>query len=173
MNYLHCVDKARFFGINGSVLTLNMKDLRKEMDKKKTGQRQQQMLAVECSNCGVAHSSRLQRGGNHESRRQRQRLKWELLRDERTVLQVLAKSLSSDQGSSNPKILETTGKLWISQQVGVPSEEKGKLNPAGQGSPLYVEVTPHDPSRIDEEEKTKEVKKKKMTKKKVKRVLER
>ena len=59
------------------------------------------------------------------------------------------------------------------QQVGVPGEEKGKLNPPRQGSPLYVGVTPHEPDGLDEEKKKKEYKKKEMIKKKVNRVLER
>ena len=89
----------------------DMVALKKEMEEKNAGQRQQRMVAVECSNCGVACSSHLQCGGNHKSRRQRQRLKQEFLRDQRTVSQVLARSLSSNQGGSDPRILETTGKL--------------------------------------------------------------
>ena len=45
------------------------------------------------------------------------------------------------------------------QQVGVPSEGKGNLNPGGQGSPLYVGVAPYEPDSVDERKKKKDNKK--------------
>ena len=117
------------------------------------------MVIVECSNCGIAHSSRLQLGGNSESRRERQRLKREILTNQRTFSQILARSLSTDQGGSDTRNLETTRNLQILQQVEIPRVEKGNTNLAGKGSPVYVEITPHEPITIEEGEKKKENKK--------------
>ena len=72
-----------------------------------------------------------------------QRAKWERLRDERAVSQILARSLSPSQVGSDPRSLETTGKLQILQQVEVPNVEKGNLNLSNKDSPMYVGMTPH------------------------------
>ena len=77
---LPSVDRARILRKNGSVLTLNMVALKKEMEKRDVGQWERPKVAVECSNCGVAHFSRLQCGGDRESRRQCQKLKRDILR---------------------------------------------------------------------------------------------
>ena len=74
---------------------------------------------------GAAYPSRLQRGGNHKARRQRQKAKQESLRDEWTISRMLARSLSPFQGGSDPRILEAVGKLQILQQVRVPSAKMG------------------------------------------------
>ena len=113
MKYLRSVDGARFLRRSGSVLTLKMVALRKEIEKRDTSQQQRPKVTVGCSNYGVAHSSRLRRGGNRESKRQRQRLKWEFVSDDRTVSPVLVRSQSLDLGGSNPRTLETIGKLQI------------------------------------------------------------
>ena len=78
------------------------------------------------------------------------------MRDQRTVSQVLARSLNSTEGGSGPMILETTGNLQILQPIAVPSTEEGSLNPA-KGSLVYMEITPHTSHRIgmDEDEKKK------------------
>ena len=113
------------------------------MEKTDTGQQERSTIAAGCCNCGVAHPSCLQHGGNGEARRQRQRTKRESLRDERTVSQILVRLSNPLQGGRNPRILETTGKLQILQQVEVPSAEKGNLNPSIKDSPVYVGMTPH------------------------------
>ena len=50
--------------------------------------------------------------------------------------------------SSDPRTLEATRKLQILQQIAVPSNEKGKLNPA-EGRPVYVGITQHPSNRVD------------------------
>ena len=121
----------------GSVLTLDKVALRRMMEKEYAGQQQRKGAAVECSNKGVAHSSRSSRGGNRLERRDKERRKRESLRDQRTVSQVLARSLNPFVDGSNPRILGTTGKLQVLQQIAASSAEDGKKNPA-EGSPIYV-----------------------------------
>ena len=76
------------------------------------------------------------------------------MRDQRTISQVLARSLNPTVDGSNPRTLGTTGKLQILQQVAVSSVEDGKKSPA-KGSPIYVGITPHPSSRLEEiEEKS-------------------
>ena len=70
----------------------------------------------------------------------------------------MARSLSPIQGGSNPRTLETTGKLQILQQVKIPSAGKGNINPEKKGSPVYVGTTPHVLDRLDEEQNEKEKK---------------
>ena len=59
VKYLPSVDRAKFLKRNSSVLTLDIVPLKKEMEEKNAGQWQRQMFTVECSKCGVAHSSHL------------------------------------------------------------------------------------------------------------------
>ena len=60
VQYLHnSVDRARFLRKSGSVLTLDMVALKKEMEKRDTGQRQQREVAVGYCSCGAAYPSRL------------------------------------------------------------------------------------------------------------------
>ena len=68
------------------------------------------------------------------SRRKRESCKRGSLREQRTVLQVLVRSLSPIKGGSNPKALETTRKLLILKQVEIPKVIKGNINPANKGS---------------------------------------
>ena len=82
------------------------------------------------------------------------------MRDQRTVSQILSRSLNSTEGGSDPRILETTGKLQILQPIAVPSNEEGSINPA-DGSPVYVEITPHPPRRLGTDEKETKGKKQK------------
>ena len=82
MKYLHSVEKAAVLRHSGFVLTLSKVVLKQEVESN-IGQWLQQMIVVDCNNYGVAHSSQIQRGDNFESRRQRQRLKQECLRDQR------------------------------------------------------------------------------------------
>ena len=130
------------------------------MEKEYVGQQQRKKATVECSNSGVAHSSRSSRGGNRLERREKERRKRESLRDQRTVSQVLARSLNSTVGGSDPRTLETTGKLQILQPIAVPNTEEGSLNPE-DGSPVYVGITPHPSHRLGTEEKEKKGKKQK------------
>ena len=76
-------------------------------------------------------------------------------------MQILARSLNSTEGGSDPKILETSGKLQILQPIAIPSTVEGSLNPA-KGSPVYVGITPHPSHRLgmDEAEKKKKEQKK-------------
>ena len=57
-------------------------------------------------------------------------------------------------GGSDPRILETTGKLQILQPIAVPSIEEGSINLAN-GSTVYVGITPHPSRRLGIEEKEK------------------
>ena len=140
VKYLPSVDTARFLRKSSSVLMLNIVTLRKEMEERNAGQRRRSKIAVRCCSCGAAYHSRRQRGGNCESRRQCQRQKRELLRDQRTVSQILARFLSPNQGGTDPRNLETTGRLQILQHVRTPSEESGRSNPARKGDPLYAGI---------------------------------
>ena len=151
MKYLLSVDRVGVLRRMGSVLTLDKVALRRAMERKYAGQRQQKGAAVECSNNGVAHSSRSSRGGNRLDRRDRERRKRESLRDQRTFSQVLARSLNPTMDGSNPRTLGTTGKLQILQQVAISSTEDGKKNPA-KGNLVYVRITPHPSSRLETSE---------------------
>ena len=135
----------------GSVLTLDKVALKRVMEKEYTGQRQRKGTSIECSNSGVAHSSRSSCGENCLKRRDKERRKWESLRDQRTVSQVLVRSLNLTVDGSDLRTLGTTGKLQILQQVAVSSVEGGKKNPT-KGSPIYVGITPHPSSRLEDTE---------------------
>ena len=69
------------------------------------------------------------------------------MRDDRTVLQVLARSLNPSEGGSNPRILKTTGKVQKLYKVAASSGCNGSPHHA-VGSPLYVVVTPQSFSRL-------------------------
>ena len=75
MKYLRRVEKARFLWRDGSVLTYNLEALRQEMEKVNVGQRQEIKIVAGYYNCGFAYPSRIQRGGDREARRKRQRAK--------------------------------------------------------------------------------------------------
>ena len=100
-------------------------------------------IVVGYCNYGAAHPSRLQRGGNREAKRRKQRAKRECLRDERIVWRTVARLLSPSHGVSDLRILEIIVKLQILQQVEVPSVEKGNSNLSKRDSPMYVGMTPH------------------------------
>ena len=155
--YLHRVDRARFLRRDGSVLTCNWEALKQEMDKADAGRWQRMKIAIVCYSCGAAHPSRLQRRGNREAKRQRQRAKRERLRDERTVSQMLVRSLNPSQGGSNPRNPETTGKLQILQRLNVPNAEEGNSNLSIQDSPVYVGMDFHMP-RLEDKNNGKEKK---------------
>ena len=121
------------------------------MEREYAGQQQRKNAVVECSNSEIAHSSRSSRVGNCLERRDRERRKRESLRDQRTVSQVLARSLNPTVDGSDPRTLGTTGKLQILQQIAVFSTEDGKKNPA-KGSPVYVGITPHPSNSLEESE---------------------
>ena len=60
VQYLHnSVDIARFLRKSGSVLTLDMVALKKEMEKRDVGQQQQREVVVGHCSYGVAYPSRL------------------------------------------------------------------------------------------------------------------
>ena len=68
----------------------------------------------------------------------------------------MTRSLSPNQGGSDPRNLETIGRLHILQQVGNPSEENENSNPARKGNPLYVEISPHELNRLGEKKNDKD-----------------
>ena len=85
VKYLHSrIDRARFWRREGSVLIVDMAALRQEMEKE-AGQRRQKGTVVGYCSCGAAYPSRVQRGGNRNARRKRQRVNRERLRDDRVV----------------------------------------------------------------------------------------
>ena len=158
MKYLHSrIDRARFWRREGSVLIADMAALRQEMEKE-AGQRRQKGTVVGYCSCGAAYPSRVQRGGNRNARRKRQRANRERLRDDRVVSQVLVQSLSSLQGGSDSRNLETTGKLCVLHQFAAPSAEDEDTNPSSQDKPIYVGVSPHS-RRLEDDEKEQTTKK--------------
>ena len=52
-------------------------------------------------------------------------------------------SLSSLQGGSDSRNLETTGKLCVLHQFATPNAEKEDTNPSSKDEPIYVGVSPH------------------------------
>ena len=86
------------------------------------------------------------------------------MRDQRTVSQILARSLNPTVDGSDPRTLEMTGKLQILQQIAVSSTADGKKNPA-QGSPIYVGINPHPSGRLETtEEKSGKIKQREVIK---------
>ena len=65
---------------------------------------------------------------------------------------ALVQSLSSLQGGSDSRNLETTGKLCVLHQFIVPSVVKEDINPSLKDEPIYVGVSPHS-HRLDDAEK--------------------
>ena len=128
------------------------------MEKRDASQRQQRKVAVGYCSCGAAYPSRLQRGGNREARRLKQRAKWEFLRDNQIVSRTLASSLSPSQGGSDSRNPETTGKLQLLQQFPIPGVVDGNSDPSEKDKPIYVGMESHL-SRI-EDAKTKNQKNK-------------
>ena len=123
-------------------MVVNMAALWQEMETK-AGQRRQKGTIVGYCSCGAAYPFRVQRGGNRNARRKRQRANRERLRDDRVVSQVLAQSLSSLQGGSDSRNLETTGKLCVLHQFATLSVAKEDTNPSPKDKPIYVGVSPH------------------------------
>ena len=115
VKYLRRIDRARLMRRCGSVLTIDLAALRQVKEKNNVDQWQQQKkeAAVDCSNKGVTQSSRASRAGNRLERRRKERCTRERLRDQRTVTQMLVKSLNPTEGGSDLRNLETTGKLQI------------------------------------------------------------
>ena len=103
------VDRARFLRRVGSVLTCNLAALKLEVEKINAGWRQQSGIAVGYCSCGAAYPSRVQRGGNCEARRCRQRTNLERLRDERAVSRTLSRALNPCQGGSAPRTRRPLG----------------------------------------------------------------
>ena len=70
VKYLRSIDRARLMRRCGSVLTINMADLRQVKEKSNADQRQQQKkaAAIDCSNKGVTQSSCANRAGNRLER---------------------------------------------------------------------------------------------------------
>ena len=117
------VDRARFWRREGSVLIVDVEALRQAKEEDDAGQRQQQGVAVGYCSCGAAYPSHVQRGGNRETRRKRQRENRERLRGKWVVSQALAQSLSSLQGGSDSRDLETIGRLQKLQRFAAPNDE--------------------------------------------------
>ena len=82
-------------------------------------------------------------------RRQRERITRESLRDQRTIAQILAKSLNPTEGGSESRNLATIGKLQILQQIcGNSNGSNGSTNPVKKTSPEYVGIIPQLSDRI-------------------------
>ena len=88
------VDRTRILRKVGNVLVCNLEALRQEKEQGIVGQRQKQGVSVGYCSCGVAYPPWDQRGGDRMARRQKQRAKRGHLRDDCTVLRVLAQSLN-------------------------------------------------------------------------------
>ena len=139
VKYLHSrIDRARILRREGSVITCDLAALRQVKEKQDAGQRQRQQVAVGYCSCGAAYPSRVQRGGNREVRRRRQRANRERLRDIRTVSRTLERSLSPFQGGSDSRNPETTGKLQVLRDFSSFSVTNGKSNQSTKDSPVYV-----------------------------------
>ena len=110
---------------------------------RETSQRRQKGIVVGYCSCGAAYPSHVQRGGNRNARQKCQRVNRERLRDDQVVSQVLVQSLSSLQGGSDSRNLETTGKLCVLHQFATPSAVKKDINPSSKDKPIYVGVSPH------------------------------
>ena len=119
---------------------------------KEVGQRRQKGTVVGYCSCGAAYPSCVQCGGNRNARRQCRRVNRERLRDDRVVLQVLVQSLSSLQGGSVSRNLETTGKLCVLHQFAAPNAVKEDRNPSSKDKPIHVGVSPHS-RRLEDDEK--------------------
>ena len=102
------------------------------------GRWQRQAVAVGYCSYATAYPPRVQRGGNRAVRRSKQKTNRGGLRDDRLISRILARSLSSFQGGSDPRTPETTGKLQILQQFAVPSAEKEKTDSSNKDKPIYV-----------------------------------
>ena len=141
VKYLPRVDRAGVLKRVGSVLTLDQVALRRAIEREYAGQRQRKGAAVECSNSGVAHSSRSSRGGDHPERRDKERRERESLRDQRTVLQVLVRSLNPAVDGSDPRTLETTESCRFCNKWLFSSSEEGRK--IQQKAAQYIWESPH------------------------------
>ena len=155
MKYLRRIDRARLMRRDGSVLTIDMAALRQVKEKNNADQRQHQKkaAAVDCSNKGVTQSSHANRAGNRLERWQKERVLRESLRDQRTIAQMLAKSLNPTEGGSDSRNLATAGKLQLLQQIcGSSSGSNGSTDPVKKTSPEYVGIVPQLLDRLDDNE---------------------
>ena len=74
------------------------------------------------------------------------------MREQRTIAQILAKSLNPTEGGSDSRNLATTGKLQILQQIcGNPSGSNENINPVKKTRPQYVGIIPQLSDRLDDE----------------------
>ena len=139
------------------MLTYSLAALKQEMEKIDASRWQRLGIAVGYCSCGAAYPSRIQRGGNRKTRRQRQRANRERLRDEGTVSRTLARSLNPFQGGSDSRNPETIGKLQILQRLNIPNAKERNSNLPIQDSPLYVGMDSHTP-RLGDKKNEKEKK---------------
>ena len=144
--YLHRLGRARFLRREGSVLTCDMVALRQEVEKDDVGQWQRLPITVGYCSCGAAYPSRVQRGGNREARRRRQRANRESLRDFGTISRTLAKSLSPFQGGSDSRNPEITGKLQVLRDFSSFSAAEGNENLSHKDVPMYMGLRSHTSS---------------------------
>ena len=154
VKYLRSIDRGRLMRRCGSLLMIDMAALRQVKEKNAPDQRQQQKkaAAVDCSNKRVTQSFRANRAGNRLERRQKERVLWESLRDQRTITQILAKSLNSTEGDGDLRNLATTGKLQILQQIcGNSNGSNGSTDPVKKASLEYVGIVPQLSDRLDDE----------------------
>ena len=158
VKYLHSrIDRARFWRREGSVLIADMAALRQVMEEE-AGQRRQKGTVVGYCSCGAAYPSRVQRGGNRDARRKRQRVNRERLRGERVVSRVLAQLLSSLKGGSDSRNSEAIGRLQKLQQFSAPNVEEKKEDLSSKDKPVYVGVNPHSSRSEESVEKDKPTK---------------
>ena len=139
LQYLHSrSDRTRFQRRVGSVIVIEKEALKHEIEKR-AGQRQKQGVSVGYCSCGAAYHPRNSRGGNRETRQQRQRVNRGRLRDNRLASRILAKSLNPIEGGSDSRTLEATGKLQILQQFSVSSVgDEREQNQATKAKSMYV-----------------------------------
>ena len=82
-----------------------------------------------CS-CGVAYPPRDKRGGDHKTRREKQRANRGGSRDNRTILCALERALNPLQGGSAPRNTEVPSKLHLLQQFAVVGSGEGNQIPS-------------------------------------------
>ena len=91
---------------------------------------------------------------------------WESLRDQRTIAQIVAKSLNPTEDDSDSRNLATTGKLQILQQICRNfSGSNGGTYPVKKTSPNYVGIVPQWLDRLDKDDEKGQEKEEKENKK--------
>ena len=153
--YLHRIDRARILRREGSVITCNLAALRHEMENGAGHQQRSKTVVGYCS-CGAAYPSHVQRGGNREARRTRQRANREHLGDKWVVSWMLARALSPLQGGSALRNPETIGKLQVLLNFSSSNAIVGNENLSRSDDPMYVGLAmPTHRAKVDKNGKNK------------------